>query len=213
MGYLGFGLQKWIYTMKPRKPFMKRSKKVGYDTIETTENKEFKLKDSVSTNPDILEDSINESKKRINRYFKLDFLNSLFIILSILVLSILAYWTIKNYESDTKRNNKTFKEREIREKNNAIYVLTESGMYHLKNNEIENAIKDFKLALDIDSENLKALKYYIISLSVDCEKNSKNCENALEFYEKLKKIDKNAISEELEGRIVIVQEKLKKVNN
>lgn len=34
MGYMGFGMQRWIYTLKPRKPFKKREKSMGYDTLD-----------------------------------------------------------------------------------------------------------------------------------------------------------------------------------
>ncbi len=36
MGYMGTGLQKWIYTMKPRRPFSRDRKPVG-DTIQSHE--------------------------------------------------------------------------------------------------------------------------------------------------------------------------------
>lgn len=40
MGYMGFGLQKWIYTMKPRRPFSRDRKPTG-NTIDTYSVREF----------------------------------------------------------------------------------------------------------------------------------------------------------------------------
>lgn len=39
MGYSGFGLQKWIYTMRPRKPFSKQGKPIPGVLSENTEFK------------------------------------------------------------------------------------------------------------------------------------------------------------------------------
>ena len=41
MGYMGLGLQKWIYTMRPRKPFSMQRK--GSFTAVPTYSREFKL--------------------------------------------------------------------------------------------------------------------------------------------------------------------------
>jgi tetratricopeptide (TPR) repeat protein len=96
------------------------------------------------------------------------------------------------------------------EKADALILLIKTGKHHLYNNEIENAITNFKLALNIDPDNSVALYNLILALSVDCENNSNNCEEAIEYYGKLKKLDKNQISEELESRMVMVEEKIKR---
>ena len=65
---------------------------------------------------------------------------------------------------------------------NAISLLLKSGLSHLNNNEIESAIQEFQLAEDIDPNNTEVLAIYILALSIDCEQNDRNCDNALKFF-------------------------------
>ena len=46
MGYCGFGIQRWIYNFKPRKPFNRRDFLGGYEVIPIA-RLQFKLKDTV----------------------------------------------------------------------------------------------------------------------------------------------------------------------
>ena len=41
MGFMGFGMQKWIYTMRPRKPFSMQRK--GSFTAVPSKSRKFKL--------------------------------------------------------------------------------------------------------------------------------------------------------------------------
>lgn len=91
---------------------------------------------------------------------------------------------------------------------NAISLLLKSGLSHLNNNEIESAIQEFQLAEDIDPNNTEVLAIYILALSIDCEQNDRNCDNALKFYYTLKKLNESEISEDLKIRMIIVEEKL-----
>jgi tetratricopeptide (TPR) repeat protein len=96
------------------------------------------------------------------------------------------------------------------EEENAVVVFIESGILHLKNSEIENAINDFKLALSIDPYNKTALYNITLAFSIDCEINARNCDETFEYFERLKKLDEGSVSEELEVRMVVIEEKMKK---
>ena len=48
MGFMGFGMQKWIYTMRPRKPFSMQRK--GSFTVILTYKRSFKLQPSKNKN-------------------------------------------------------------------------------------------------------------------------------------------------------------------
>jgi tetratricopeptide (TPR) repeat protein len=209
MGYMGFGLQKWIYTMKPRKPFKKRSENFGYETNESHERR-FKLKEQTLANPERLDERINKDRKRIKLNIKLDRIHSIIYIISLFVIAIVVFVGVRDFGvSQSQENYRIIKSRQAQEKERSLSFLLKSGIYYLNNTEIESAIKEFELALGVDPTSSDALYYYVLSLSVDCELSNRNCERALEFFEKLKKIDNNKITEELEVRIVIVEEKMK----
>jgi len=208
---MGFGLQKWIYQMKPRKPFQKGKKNAGYDTLDIHNQKEFNLKETYSTNPEIIENRLKEAKKKSLINWRKQLVYSVLIVLALLSLfALIFYGTSDSIYSGSQEHYKLMAKKDQQEKADALILLIKTGKHHLYNNEIENAITNFKLALNIDPDNSVALYNLILALSVDCENNSNNCEEAIEYYGKLKKLDKNQISEELESRMVTVEEKIKR---
>jgi hypothetical protein len=208
MGYMGFGLQKWIYNMKPRKPFKKSNKNSGFENYDQS-NREFKLKESYSSNPEILDERINEAKRRIKFNIRLDNIHSSIYIISLLALAIFAFFGINNYGERNQETQTIMSSRKLQEEKNALTVVMKSGINYLNNNEIENAIKEFELAITIEPKSEEALYYYVLSLSIDCENNNRNCESSVEFFETLKTFAKKQRIESLETRMVIVEEKLK----
>ena len=76
-------------------------------------------------------------------------------------------------------------------------------------NAIEDAINGLKDALYLDPQNKLALYNITLALSLDCEINARNCEETFEYFEKLKKLDEGLVSEELEVRVVVIEEKIK----
>jgi hypothetical protein len=98
MGYMGFGLQRWIFTLKPRKPFKKRENTMGYDTLDDNfldfDSKELAFKKRTKRNPksvniENLEERIIERKKlfRFNLFWDKAY-NSLVIIILIIIVII-----------------------------------------------------------------------------------------------------------------------------
>jgi tetratricopeptide (TPR) repeat protein len=210
MGYMGFGLQKWIYQMKPRKPFKKGNKIAGYETQDIHNQKEFNLKETYSTNPEIIENRLKEAKKKSLLNWRKQLAYSVLVVFALMsVFALIYYGKSDSIFSGSQDQYKLMAQKDRQEKAEALDLLIKTGKHHLYNNEIENAITNFKLALNIDPDNSLALYNLILALSVDCENNSNNCEEAIEYYIKLKKLDKNQISEELETRMVMVEEKIK----
>lgn len=144
---MGFGLQKWIYNMKPRKPFKLGNKKPGYDTVEFLNPQEFRPSQTTINNPEILEKRIKASKKRIALRVKVGRIYSVLIIAGILGISALVYQIISNYMSIYQENHNAVVRLNTMEEENALAVFIESGMLNMKTNEIEKAIEDFRLAL------------------------------------------------------------------
>lgn len=207
---MGFGLQQWIYSMKPRKPFKKGNKSPAYDSEEFLNSQEFRPSSTSTTNPDILEGRIQASQKRIALRVKVGRIYSILIIAGILGISALVYQIISNYMSKVQENHNVVLRLMTIEEENALAVFIESGMFNMKNNEIEDAISNFKHALYLDPENELALYNITFALSIDCELNTRNCDETFEYFERLKKLDKGLISEELEVRMVVIEEKLRK---
>lgn len=208
---MGFGLQKWIYQMKPRKPFKKGNKIAGYETQDIHNQKEFNLKETYSTNPEIIENRLKEAKKKSLINWRKQKFYGLLIVLALISVFALIYFNASYFNNSASHDHyKLMAKKDQQEKADALILLIKTGKHHLYNNEIENAITNFKLALNIDPDNSVALYNLILALSVDCENNSNNCEEAIEYYGKLKKLDKNQISEEFESRMVMVEEKIKR---
>ena len=98
---MGFGLQKWIYTLKPRKPFKKREKTIGYDTLDDNfldfNNKELAFekkgrKRIISANIENIEERIIEQKRilRFNLWWDNAYsIIAIFALIAIIVIAIL----------------------------------------------------------------------------------------------------------------------------
>lgn len=212
MGYMGFGLQKWIYNLKPRKPFKKGTKGAGYETYQINRYDEFKLKDTGTNNPELADLRLNEAKKRFAISTQNERLFIGLIIIGIIVTIALIYRGVENFRSKGNENSKTTTSKISKERLYALELLIKSGKQYLLNNEINYAINDFKLALNIDTINPVALYYLTLALSIDCEKNLRSCAETIEYFEKLKMLHEESITDELEMRIVVVEEIIKKKN-
>lgn len=206
---MGFGLQRWIYTMKPRKPFQKGNKNPGYESVEFLNPQEFRPSAITTTDSKILDERIKASKKRIAFRARVGRIYSVLIITGILGLSALVYQIISDYMLYYQENDYAVVNLLTIEEENALAVFIESGILNMRKNEIEHAIDDFKLALTIDPENRLALYNITLALSIDCELNTRNCDETFEYYERLKKLDNGLVSKELEVRMVVIEEKLR----
>lgn len=208
MGYMGFGLQKWIYNLKPRKPFKKGTKRAGFETHEFDNPKGFSLKEISTNNPELAGLRLKETRKRIKLNTQKERVFSILFIIGLIVIIAFLFFRALDYRKKYNETQKIAMIKSSKEQQSALKLLMKSGEQYLKNQEIENAINDFKLALNIDEHNTTVLYNLILALSIDCEMNSKNCLETIQYFEKLKKINKDVITDELEVRLVVVEEKI-----
>jgi hypothetical protein len=205
MGYMGFGLQKWIYNMKPRKPFSKSAKNAGYENYEQA-HWEFKLKESCTSNPEVIDKRLNEAKRRFKFNNRLDDIHSSIYIIAIVVLTIITFIGVNNYKEKNQKNQVIISSRNQQEIKNALDVIIKSGINYLNHNEVKNAIKEFELALTLEPKNEEAFYYYVLSLSFDCVQNNRNCESAVTHFETFKTFANKQRIDTLEKRMVLVKE-------
>lgn len=139
MGYMGFGMQKWIYTMRPRRPFSKE-RKHGYDTITTgIDEHHFAI-------PPV------KSRKRIPLW--------IFTIALVIILTV-SFINLADFLSDQEKvrikidsANRT----EMEEEFNSFY---KSGIAYYDASQWTKAKTDLEFALRINPNHESALKYYL----------------------------------------------------
>jgi tetratricopeptide (TPR) repeat protein len=207
MGYMGFGLQKWIYNLKPRRPFKKRVSKLGYETIDLGSNRK-QFNDESVGNKLGTRNSVFDTKNAKNAQSKLG--RNIIIVAFALIIFLTAFYVIQNKSSNSiNKDFYTIEEYDIKDKEKDVIALyLKSGVNLLRWNQIEAAQEKFELALEIDPENIEILKFYVMALSLDCERNNKNCDKAVFYFNKMKGIDENKIPIEINQKI----EKIKKTN-
>lgn len=140
MGYMGLGMQSWIYKQKPRKPFQLR-RRPTFDALPSYD-RTFKIQPTKQA-----------SKKR-------KALQSLSILVFCVCLLVFFASKFKNYERQRVQLNE---ERESRIAAEAYLFLQHSGMQRYYNNDIKGAYSEFKLAYKLNPKNLD-LKQRIVDL-------------------------------------------------
>jgi len=162
MGYMGFGLQKWIYNLKPRRPFSKDRKSSG-DTIPKYK-REFTLKP-------------NDSQKNIR----------LKAIRNLALLGIVCFffgyfiYSFKNHYKEIDRKQIHFNKQQDA---NTFELLYSSGKGFLVKGNWLRAKSEFELALKIKPENIDLNKYYIQTLMILCKNGDIDCIIVIKQIEK-----------------------------
>jgi hypothetical protein len=148
MGYMGFGMQSWIYTMRPRKPFKgERSKVYGVNPIY---KKTFQLKHRPTSD--------NKSLG----------IQTLIIVGLILILSFFAIQSLKEYHIERAKIS-TYKYGQ--HDRGAYNFLVQSGDHHLSKGRLEAALKEYNLAEKIFPNSKKVEQLKLIVLSELCKDN------------------------------------------
>jgi tetratricopeptide (TPR) repeat protein len=153
-GYMGLGLQKWIYRQRPRRPFSKDRKPTG-DTI-SQKRWEFKL--------------------RKHKIFTGDNLKIAFSLVLLITCAILIRNGIKNATKYTQEQNAKITETVNHIDEKAFSFLFESARQYSFQGKWEKAKKEYELALKIKPNDLITNKYYIQTLIVLCDKKHSNCD-------------------------------------
>ncbi|WP_179007911.1 hypothetical protein [Winogradskyella forsetii] len=157
MGFMGFGMHKWIYTMRPRKPFSMQRK--GSFTVVPTYSREFKLQ---------------PSKNRGGYNFGI----ILFFFIALAVSLTIPRWM----EASRLRHQQELAW-SIKKDKYAFDFLLKSGKWRLKKGRISGAYSEFKLAYAIQPENEELNELLLETLEILCYDRGTDCEDfeLLEF--------------------------------
>lgn len=181
MGYLGFGLQKWIYKQKPRKPFSKERKPIA-DSTQSYHN-EFDLKRDLSYD--------NKKLKAV---------------ITLLILAAFVWGAVillKRAESHTTEYNKEIQATIDRKETEHFNVLFKSGKSYFDSKNLESAKSEFELALKIKPNSISLNKYYLSTLLLLSEKDSAYSEIALKYINrKTQEFPENAVFRSLKEQLI-----------
>lgn len=162
MGYSGFGLQKWIFTQKARKPF---SRKRGADVDNSKFNNRFSFLSGVYSK----EEALNKISIRKRYNLVLAFV----LVIFLLGFAFFFIKGIKKYEVIHKNSKNEIINSTQAE---SFFILKELGNKYFENKDYINALREFELAYAIDPEN--GIKFKLLT----CYENL--CESDLSYCDK-----------------------------
>ncbi|TYA71811.1 hypothetical protein [Seonamhaeicola marinus] len=153
-GYMGFGMQKWIYSRNPRRKLYKRDRIPAFTALDSY-SRTFALKPSIGENK-VVRGAI-----------------TLFFILSLIVILVPITKMFTQYSNNHAKA--VYKHQQIRNEKDFNFLVS-SGKTRLSQNRVIGAYSEFKLAYAINSKD-KALNDLILqTLTILCENNNKFCE-------------------------------------
>lgn len=150
MGYMGFGMQKWIYTMRPRRPFS-MDRKSSFTSVPVYK-REFNGKDYRN---------------------KTSLFLGIVLMIVLLICAVSFYPLFKSYH---KEHRISILELERIQSEKAFNFLMESGRYRLRNNNFKGAYSEFELALAIFPDNKQAKSLYLETVFILCFNDNIHCE-------------------------------------
>lgn len=160
MGYIGFGLQKWIYKQKARKPFRNSRKGISEDS-------------SFSNNFNVPVGLYNKQQavKNIEKRKKIDFLIVCIIIFIIVGGGYFFISTFSIYENESLQYKL---ENELVFKLESYDILIDSGDKYYGNDDFRNASNEYELAYKVKPSAV--LKKKLLSCYFElCKDNSDFC--------------------------------------
>lgn len=158
-GYMGFGMQSWIYKRKLRKPFSKRGKVPTFSSLPLY-SREFKLKPSIKRN-----------KKLIG-------LLTISITLLLTTTVVIYGFKFHKYEST---QSELVKEINLEKNKGAFQFLLNSGKNRFYSNNFLGAYSELVLAHKICSQDKDVINLLIETSRILCKSDLKYCE-ALDNY-------------------------------
>lgn len=142
MGYMGFGMQRWIYSLKPKRPFSK-DRKEGYDTIPAgTGNFHFGIPHE-------------KSRRNIPLW--------LFGVAGLLIIFVTIF-NFSDFMSDQEKVRINRDKREKKEQEQEFSSFYNSAILFYESGDWEKAKNDFEFALQLRASHHLALKYYLSCL-------------------------------------------------
>lgn len=138
MGYMGFGMQKWIYSTRSRRPFS-RDKRTGYDTIPSDKDKfHFGI-------------PAEKSKNRIPLW--------IFTIVGVSILTITII-NLEDFFSIQEKVRKINNQKDILELEEESNYFLKSGMKYYETGNWDQAKRDFEFVLKLKKDHPQAVRYY-----------------------------------------------------
>ncbi|MGV6832510.1 MAG: hypothetical protein ACWA5P_13230 [bacterium] len=136
MGYMGFGLQNWIYRRRPRKPFSKKTRPTFY-ALPNYE-REFKIQPSKDDNMSI---------------------PKLVPILLIVFLVFFLTKGIKDFMDYSKDLNSFATQRNAEKSSKAFKYLVDAGEWRLLHHHYDEALRKFEFAREIYPEDERLINF------------------------------------------------------
>lgn len=152
MGYMGLGMQSWVYKMKPRKPFS-CIRKNSFTSLPNHKGRKFKIQHS------------KESSK-------------FYIIISFTLIFLLFSFVIikrNDFLDHSSLINKEINERIQREDIFAFNFLFNSGKRRLKSRNLVGAYSEFKLAYNLRPNDIELKQLLLETITLLCDKNESFC--------------------------------------
>jgi len=205
MGYMGFGMQRWIYNQNPRKPFKNREG-AGHNNIV---ERFFAVKGSKRKGlKKLSKEEREELIERIDGRYHNDKTGVIILLFSLVViLSMFLYfkpWKAPNNPAVSEEvENQIFQEKTER-----FNMMMQYGKLHFMKNDYALAIIEFSTALSLFPENEEALVFLTKSYVNDCTHNNNNCLPAKKYLKLLLK--KNPDHPEYNSYLIAVEVKLSK---
>jgi cytochrome c-type biogenesis protein CcmH/NrfG len=184
MGYMGLGMQKWIYTQRPRKPFSKL-RKLSIVTDKRFAIDDLKVGGRTHKNP-----SKRDIKLVLERMGRTSLRNKLLNLLIAFAIILLTYVILIKYEPWKSTENT--EQYLIQQQEKALQLKIENfnmsisyGKHYLNKGDFVLAKQEFHHALEVFPNNQETLEYLVKTYMQDCITNEVNCEKTLILLDKL----------------------------
>ncbi|WP_299887843.1 hypothetical protein [uncultured Lacinutrix sp.] len=161
-GYMGFGMQSWIYKRKMRKPFSKRGKVPTFNPLQKY-SRTFKLKPTIKRN------------KRLSGFIT---------VFTIVTLVFFTFLFCNKFFEHEKAYNRPINVAKTYKNTTAFNFLLNSGISRLSNNNVHGAYSEFVLAHKINPDNDQVINLLIETTNILCEEDIYYC-NELEKFLKI----------------------------
>ncbi len=158
-GYMGFGMQTWVFKRRPRKPFTKGGRISSFYPLHQN-LRTFKPKPKVKENSKGIE---------------------LILALAVIILSLSIFMWINDFVEYSEQHRISVEKSMLRMEDKAFTFLMASGKQELMSNDIAAAYSEFILAYKIRPEDEEVNQLLIETLSMLCAENIKHCIELEEF--------------------------------
>ena len=191
MGYMGFGLNKWVYKQRPRKFFSKERKPIGdtlpkHNTGGVFNNDNPQLTGRLNEQQTAEEIAEKQFTRRTNIVYRI-----------IIYLALFAFtlFVIMNYNSSKESRQAAaqarfdmIKEREQQEKARSYQLIFDYGMNNLNQQDYKRAIKEFEHFITLQPHSIKGKEALANALYHYCMEENMDCKKALVQYKKLNQL-------------------------